>query len=319
MKPVSIIIPPLNEAENIEPLIKRLFSVLEKNAISAEVIIVDDGSVNGTCENVLKLTAHYPVRLYSRIDTHGLASAVIEGARTARYETVVVMDADLSHAPEDVPRLVRAVCSDTCDIAIGSRYTPGGRTPEWPLKRSVASRLASFPAQLLSGVDDPLSGFFAVSRNRLLAISDDVSGYKICLELLLGQSEDMRVVEIPISFRDHHSGVAKMSAETIAACAIQLCSVCGISLSPAFFRLLAMLIFFGLITDGLIYSSCSALGLSLTISHTAALIGSLTAVFFIDRFFSPNTYQNRLFQRPALFLLLFLTVIVRIRMYTCYR
>ena len=317
MEPVSIIIATLNEAQNIEPLIKQLFSVMKKNSISSEVIIVVGGSVVGSSENVLKPAEHYPVRLYSRVDKHGLASAVSEGARSARYETVVVMDADLSHPPEDVPRLIRAVRSNTCDIAIGSRYTPGGRTPDWPLKRRVASRLASFPAQLLTGVDDPLSGFFAVSRNRLLLIRDDVPGYKICLELLLGQGEDMKVMEIPISLRDRHSGVSKMSVETMTAYAIQLCSLCGISELPGFSRLLAILMCFGLTIDGLVYSGCSALGLSLFAAHTAGLMGSIAAVFVIDRFLSPDKYQNRLLQRPALFLLLFLAVIVRIRMYTC--
>ena len=319
MEPVSIIIPTLNKTENVEPLIKQLFSVMERNSISAEVVIVDAGSRDGTGEAVLKLAEHYPVRLNSTIDKQGPARAVIEGARSALHETVVVMDADLSHAPEDVPRLLRALCSGTCDIAIGSRYAPGGQTPGWSLKRRAALRLASFPAQLLTGVDDPLSDFFAVSRNRLVAIRDDVPGCKICLELLLSQSTEMKVKEIPISSPDHHSGAAKMSGEIIAAYAIQLCGAGCISISPAVFRLLAMLMCFGLITDSFVYSGCSALGLSLTISHTAAMSASLLAVCCTGRLISPNRWQNRLLQWPALFFLFFLAVIVRLRMYACIR
>ena len=319
MEPVSIIIPTLSETENVEPLIEQLFSVMEKNFISAEVVIVDDGSADGTREKVSKLAEQYRVRLNSGTVDHGVAGAVIDGARTAQHETVVVMGADVSHAPEDVPRLIRALCSNTCDIAIGSRYAPGGQTPGWPLKRSVAWRLASLPAQLLTGVDDPLSGFFAVSRNRLLAIRDDVPDDSICLELLLSQGADMKVKEIPISLQDHHPAALKMSVNTITANATRLCSAGGFAVSPAFSRLLAVLMCFGLITDSLVYSGCSARGLSLTFSHTAAMVASLLVVFWSFRVLSPDRWQDNSFLRPALFLFFFLAVIVRIRMYVCIR
>ncbi|MFY9942943.1 MAG: glycosyltransferase [Desulfobacterales bacterium] len=118
---VSIIIPTLNEAGNIDPLLKRIFKAGRSPTAETEVVFVDDDSTDGTRERIRFWQAAHPVRLIHRKGKNGLAAAVVEGARVAVGEIVVVMDADLSHPPEAIPQLVAPLQRDRCDMTVGSR------------------------------------------------------------------------------------------------------------------------------------------------------------------------------------------------------
>ena len=303
MTAISIIIPTLNEAGNIDPLIERIFSVLRKHSIFGEIIVVDDGSQDGTREKVKVLSKRYPIKLKCRDNKRGLASAVIEGAHIAENQIAVVMDGDFSHAPEDIPRLLSPVLAKKCDVSIGSRYAPGGSTTGWPLRRKIASRLASVPAQVVTGVEDPLSGFFAVSRSKLLALRPDVPGYKICLELLLGQYENLNVVETPIVFRDRISGTSKMAPAVVKSYFSQLAKLCGISFTAAFWSLFGRLLLAGAAADLLLYFICISQNQSLFASHFTALIASMGAVLIAVYVLHPeNTIGKRRLVKPSLIL-----------------
>ncbi len=206
---LAIIVPTLNEAENIEPLVRQIVLALPE---CDEIIFVDDGSKDGTQHTVCALAREFPLQLIERSNpTLGLAGAVIEGTRAARGEIIVVMDADLSHPPNELSNLVRPLLADHADMVIGSRYVRGGTTPGWPLYRKIMSRLAAAAAYPLTGVHDSMCGFFAIRRERLLELAPHATGFKIAFETIVRGGRHLRVVEIPIAFRDRARGKSKMS------------------------------------------------------------------------------------------------------------
>ena len=205
---LTIIVPTLNEAENIQPLVRQIVAALPE---IREIIFVDDGSTDGTQQNVRALAKGFPVRLIERTEPAlGLAGAVIEGARAAASEILVVMDADLSHPPNELSNLVRPLLEDRADMVIGSRYVRGGTTPGWPLYRKTMSRLAAAAAYPLTGVHDSMSGFFAIRKDYLLRLAPHATGFKIAFETISRGRGDLRVEEIPIAFRDRARGKSKM-------------------------------------------------------------------------------------------------------------
>jgi dolichol-phosphate mannosyltransferase len=207
---LTVIVPTLNEAANIQPLLARIFAQ-SSAALQVEVLIVDDGSTDETCERVLLLGQIQPVRLLRRDHpTGGLAGAVLAGAAAAKSRWILVMDADLSHPPERICDLVGPLLDCSQDMVIGSRYVLGGRTPGWPWWRRFMSRVSCLMAWPLARLHDPLSGFFATDRASLLLCNGDATGFKIALEVIVNARREFRVKEIPIVFRDRERGESKM-------------------------------------------------------------------------------------------------------------
>ena len=205
---VSVIVPVLNEAENIEPLVAQIVATV----VFHEILFVDGGSMDGTQDIIESLGRRHAVRIVEQNrNLPGLAAAIMAGARDAKGEILVVMDADLSHPPERINELVAPLISGEADMVIGSRYVRGGSTPGWPLWRQIMSRTASGLAQPLTGLRDSMCGFFAISRSRLLQIDPPTSGFKIVFETVARGGRDLRVREVPIAFRDRTRGKSKMS------------------------------------------------------------------------------------------------------------
>jgi dolichol-phosphate mannosyltransferase len=209
---VSIVIPTFREHDTLVELLPTLFRVLARAGLAAEVIVVDDDSRDGTEALCEKLAAAHAVRLVTRRDERGLATAVLHGLRAARGNICVVMDADFSHPPEAVPALVAAAKSPDCDMAIGSRYVVGGAVDRnWGWFRRLNSRVASLLARGLTSAADPMAGFFAIRTEQLKrAAAIRPIGYKIALELIV-RCDCRRIVEVPISFHDRRIGKSKLS------------------------------------------------------------------------------------------------------------
>ncbi|MBA3273554.1 MAG: polyprenol monophosphomannose synthase [Chthoniobacterales bacterium] len=206
---LSIVVPTLNEAENVEPLVRQIFASAPD---CGEIVFVDDRSVDGTPDRVRELAGEFPVRVVERENpTLGLSGAVIAGAREARGDLLLVMDADLSHPPEEIANLVRPLIEDRADIVIGSRYINGGSTPGWPVYRKAMSRVAAGFAYPLTGVHDSMCGFFALRRAVLLELAPEATGFKIAFEAIVRGRGRLRVLEVPILFRDRQRGSSKMS------------------------------------------------------------------------------------------------------------
>ncbi len=208
---LSIIIPTFNEAENVPVLLRRLAKVLTGTQIPAEVWIVDDASPDGTAEVARQVDVPLVVRVIERSGPRGLSPAVVDGLRVARGTHVLVMDADLQHPPEAIPKLLGALRAGA-DFAIGSRYVAGGAANEFGLLRVLNSKIATWMAVPLvgSGVRDPMAGFFCFRRADVDAETLNPVGYKIGLELLV-KSSPGRVVEVPIDFGSRHAGQSKLS------------------------------------------------------------------------------------------------------------
>ncbi len=211
MSTITILVPTLNEAENIDLLLERIFRVRRSCKIDYEVLFIDSASTDGTCERVLKWQKQEPVRLLRHDVNVGLAGAVLAGAGNTDATFVLVMDADLSHPPEGIPELLQPLLSGSHDMVIGSRYVEGGSVPDWPCSRRLCSKIATFPARFFCRVEDPLAGFFAVKRQFLTGLSTTVSGFKIGLAILAEYGDKLRVIEIPIEFRDRDYGRSKMN------------------------------------------------------------------------------------------------------------
>lgn len=205
---VSIVIPTLNEVDNIEPLVRQIMTAVPS---CGEILIVDDGSTDGTRDRVRSLVQDFPLRLLERDQpTLGLSGAVIAGARAAAGDILVVMDADLSHPPGEISSLLSPLLAGRADMVIGSRYVSGGTTPGWPLYRKIMSRVAAGAAYPLTGVHDSMCGFFAIRRALLLQLAPAATGFKIAFETIVRGGRELRVLEVPIAFVDRTRGRSKM-------------------------------------------------------------------------------------------------------------
>jgi len=206
---LSIIVPTLNEAENVGPLVAQIVAT---GVPLLEIIFVDDRSTDGTQQIIRSLAGANAIRLLEREPGEiGLAGAIMTGATAAQGEYLLVMDADLSHPPDRIVDLLAPLLAGTADMVIGSRYVPGGSTPGWPLWRRTLSRIAAAIAYPITGVHDSMCGFFAIRRHRLLELAPNTHGFKIAFETISRAHGDLRVIEIPIVFRDRTLGRSKMS------------------------------------------------------------------------------------------------------------
>jgi dolichol-phosphate mannosyltransferase len=209
---VSIIVPTLNEAENLPALSGRVHAAMAGRAY--ELLIVDDSSADGTAAVCAELSRKFVLRLIVRTPKDGLSGAVLEGLRAARGEFLVVMDADLQHPPEKIPELLAPLERGESDFVVGSRYAAGGTTRrgEWSLFRQINSRAATLLARPFAGeTHDPMSGFFAL-RAETFARARHLTplGYKIGLELMCKCWVE-RPVEVPIDFGTRVAGRSKLN------------------------------------------------------------------------------------------------------------
>ena len=218
---ISVVVPTYNEAATVPQLAARLGGALAGR--DWELVVVDDGSPDGTAEAAAALAPALPVRVVRRAGKLGLASAVVAGFAAARGDTLVVMDADLSHPPEVVPRLVDALADGT-DLAVGSRYVQGGGTVDWPLRRRIVSRVACLMGNLLVPVRDATSGFFALRRAVVEGVRLDPIGFKIGFEVI-ARGRYGRVVEVPYTFRDREAGRSKFGTREVVNYGVQLVNV----------------------------------------------------------------------------------------------
>ncbi len=205
----SLIIPTYNEAENIVPLLDSVTAILE--GLDFEVIVVDDYSPDETYKKVGEYhDRDSRVRCIVRKSDKGLSSAVIAGFKRARGDILGVMDADLSHNPRILPKLINGV-NDGFDLAVGVRSAVEG----WGVKRKLISKGAKLLARLLAGVklSDPMSGYFVLKRSVFERVKDELNpiGYKIFLEIY-ARARPVKVFEVPFVFSDRVAGESKLDS-----------------------------------------------------------------------------------------------------------
>jgi dolichol-phosphate mannosyltransferase len=240
---VSIVIPTYNEAENISRLIEAIKDNLP-SGIFTEIIVVDDNSPDGTGkivetytqnnnswtgksslqrqdqeqeQNVLDINGNKKncsVKVINRENRNGLIPAILQGISSSGGDYILVMDADFSHSPKNIPRMIEEVLHNPDQIVVASRYVKGSSIVGWPVKRKIISRCANIIARYvlrLCNITDPMSGFFAFRRHLIENVTIDTGGYKLLLELLVKvNGGSTRVREIPYTFTDRQSGRSKM-------------------------------------------------------------------------------------------------------------
>ena len=211
---LAIVLPTLDERDNIAPLVERIAAALGSSGW--EVLFVDDDSPDGTADAARALALTDPrVRVIQRIGRRGLASAAIEGMLATAAPYVAVMDADHQHDPALLPAMLEPVASGAADIAVASRFAPGGSAAGLSsASREQGSRIANGLARRLTGVElaDPMSGFFLLptATARQLAPSLSGIGFKILLDLLATAPSPLRVTEVPMQFAQRRSGASKL-------------------------------------------------------------------------------------------------------------
>ena len=226
-EPVWLVLPTYNEAANLEPIVA---AIRERLPADRRVLVVDDASPDGTGELADRLAAtHDDVEVLHRAGKLGLGPAYVEGfhaALAAGAELIVQMDADFSHDPVDLPRLLAA--AEEADLVLGSRYVAGGGVSEWgPLRRLISRGGSAYARTLLGlGIGDLTGGFKVFRRAALEAIGLETIpslGYAFQVETTYRTVRaGFRVVEVPITFRDRRVGESKMTGSIVLEAALRV-------------------------------------------------------------------------------------------------
>ncbi|MBA9073648.1 dolichol-phosphate mannosyltransferase [Flavobacterium gossypii] len=217
-----VIIPTYNEIENIESIIRTVFSLQKP----FHVLIIDDNSPDHTAKKVIALQEEYPDRLFleQRSKKSGLGTAYVHGFKWAlerEYEYIFEMDADFSHNPHDLEKLYDSCRFGIYDVAIGSRYVTGVNVVNWPLSRVLLSYFASVYVRMITGMEiqDTTAGFVCYKKNVLKSINLDkikFIGYAFQIEMKYrAYAKKFKIVEVPIIFTDRTKGQSKMSNSII--------------------------------------------------------------------------------------------------------
>lgn len=227
---VSIIIPTFNESKNITELLNQIQSNVPMGT-NVEIIIVDDNSPDGTGRMVEKyvkdkmstanrdqINPNISIKVIHRKEKTGLMSALVNGISTCEGQNVLIMDADFSHPPEVINRMISELKKEPNCIIIGSRYITGGAINGMPFKRLLLSIGANFIARhglCLKNVNDPMSGFFAFPKHTLHGMEFNTDGFKILLEILIKKKNTVKIKEIPYTFKDRRFGQSKLNIPII--------------------------------------------------------------------------------------------------------
>ena len=291
---LTVVIPTLNEAGNVQPLLEKLGVALA--GIEWEAIFVDDGSTDGTPDLLTSIAQNdRRVRMVRRIGRRGLSSAVVEGALASTTPIIAVIDADLQHDERILPDLYKAIANDGNELAIGTRYAGNGSTGEWDDKRLKISRFATALASpiMKTRLSDPMSGFFAVRRDVLLEAAPGLSnvGYKILLDLVASSPRPLKLAEVGYTFGTRQSGESKLD-EMVALEYLELL------LDKTIGRFVPVkLVQFGAIGVlgvgvhlALLYLTLNVLGAAFAAAQATAVVGAMTFNFALNNRF---TYRDQ--------------------------
>ncbi|MEO5640483.1 MAG: glycosyltransferase family 2 protein [Sphingomicrobium sp.] len=297
---LGVIVPVLNEAGNVKLLIDKLAVALD--GIVWEALIVDDNSPDGTADVARDLARHDPrVRIVQRIGRRGLSSAVIEGMLASGAPVLAVIDGDLQHDEAALPKLYRAVAEEGNDLAVGTRYDGEGSTGDWDASREKMSRFATALSQRLlkAKMSDPMSGFFAVRREAVVAAMPHLSsiGFKILMDLVASSPAPLKIAEIPYTFRNRIHGESKFDARVAQEFAILLLEKMFGRFLPVRFLMFAMVGSIGLLVHLAVLGGGVAAGLAFHIAQSFAVMIAMTGNFFLN---NSLTFRDMRLRGPKL-------------------
>jgi dolichol-phosphate mannosyltransferase len=290
---VSVVIPTFNEASNLPVLVRRLENVL--NETPYELIVVDDNSPDETWKVGQELAEdNRRIRVIRRMDTRGLSSAVMAGFAVAQGETLAVLDSDLQHDERILPQLVSLVVKGDADVAVGSREAEGGSYGNFaPHRRFISWGGAQLARTMLGiGVDDPMSGFFVLSRARYESVVASVNprGFKILLEFLANGPKP-QVAEVGYTFRDRIHGTTKLTSSVAASYLLALMELSFGRFVTATFSAYALVGVLGLMLRLSVEAAATTIGISA--AATIALEVSIISNYAFNNVFTFAAYRHR--------------------------
>jgi dolichol-phosphate mannosyltransferase len=291
---LTVVVPTLNERDNIEPLLARLTDALA--GIAWEVIIVDDDSRDGTASHVRALARRDPrVRCLQRIGRRGLATACMEGVLASASPYLAVMDADLQHDERLLPRMLNHLETEEFDLVIASRYAEGGSIGDWNRGRARISDIGTRLARIVCKFDitDPLSGFFMCRRQAFERAIRRMSGqgFKVLLDLLASSPEPLRVCELPYKFQERQHGESKLDTLIAWEYGMLLADKLIGHVVPVRFALFGLIGGVGLaIHLAVLWGSLDLLVLEFGTAQTIATLIAMTSNFFLNNQF---TYRDQ--------------------------
>ncbi len=294
MPQFAIIIPTLNEVENISPLLANIRESMGDDA-SWEVIFVDDNSEDGTWQQVFALAQEDArIRCLRRIGRRGLASACIEGMLATSAPYLAVMDADLQHDASILPQLFAALTSGEATVAVGSRYVAGGGVGNWDATRTGMSRFATRLASssLLAPCQDPMSGYFAVRRDIIDSVAEKISlnGFKILFDILSMPGIPLKVKEIPYVFSTRMHGHTKLSPSVIFDFAWLLTKKWCSSVPIANFLVFCLVGLTGVLVHyGVLYLLLRSQ--NFVLAQTIATYAAMTSNYFLNNIVTFSSYR----------------------------
>lgn len=290
---LSIVVPTLNERDNVGELVDRLDRCLA--GLSWEIVFVDDDSRDGTVEVLRLLTRSDPrVRMLQRIGRRGLASAVVEGILATSSPIIAVLDCDLQHDETLLPSMFQRLLATDCDVVVASRYMESGGVGDWTKQRLLVSRVATRLADLLLPFEltDPMSGFFMVTRAAFDQVVRRLSnqGYKILLDILLSAQPALRVEEVPYTFRMRRSGESKLDSIAVFDYLALLTDKMIGHVLPLRFIMFASVGAAGLIVHLSVLATLNrGVGIAFAAANVAAAVAAMTFNFFLNNFL---TYRD---------------------------
>lgn len=255
-----MITPTFNEAENVPELIDRLHRALE--TMPHEIIVSDDNSPDGTWEIAERIAETDPsVRVLRRFHDPGLSNAVLDAMTVARGDVIAVIDADLQHDPSILPKMTEMVLDGSHDVVVGSRATEGGGYGDWSHYRRFVSWVATLVAKgaLRVPVSDPMSGYFAISRDAYERTAPAVNpnGFKILLEFI-GRNRDLDIGEVGYEFSNRLHGETKLNRSVIRSYLLGVADLrLGRQLNPAFL-LYTLVGIVGLVINSVVFALLEA-------------------------------------------------------------
>ena len=286
MSSATIIIPTLNEQDNIDPLLEGLTQIRVENC-DIKILFVDDQSKDNTIEKINAWSKRFSwISVLQRTSNPDLTQAILDGVAVSDSDFILVMDADLSHPIDRVPHLLEPIVNNTHDVVVGSRYTQGGGIADWPAHRRFLSWFGGLPARVLTDIKDTTSGFFACRKECFSNIDQEAKGYKVLLELLASGLDKFRVTETPIVFTDRVLGESKLSGKQLIQYFQRLLELSGGRISgPTTGRFIAVGIM-GVVIDALFFQLFLSREWSISSAHISSFFIAATFNYIFNSIWS---------------------------------
>ena len=298
---LTVVIPTLNERDNIGPLVELLDAVLD--TVSWEVIFVDDDLPDGTPERIREISRRdRRVRCLQRIGRRGLTTACIEGALATSAPYIAIMDADMQHDEKLLPQMLAILKSEPVDLVVGSRYVAGGGIGGWDAGRAKMSAVAARLSRIIckAEIADPMSGFFMLRREVLDGALRRLSGqgFKILLDILASSPRPLRVSELPYEFRERQHGESKLDTRVAWEYMMLIADKLIGHIVPVRFALFALVGGIGLfIHMAVLWFALTIAGAVFDLAQASAAVAAMTSNFFLNNLF---TYRDRRLRGLAL-------------------